>query len=220
MTVKDFDMTSVAELPGFESAMTKDVAGDPTPEQIQNVAFRRSPGKREFFDSLRVANATDHIRQLPAVGQTLHCITRGNYSMFDIVPTTIALIAPATIAELRIATLGFSVKNANDLFGMMDAGKIHAAKIVCSCYFRSTSATIFEHMTAGLKSRGQQIVAMRNHAKIIMMRTTDGQHITIEGSANLRSCRNIEQFAMTNDQALYEFHTAWMDVVLAAGDTK
>ncbi len=220
MTVKDFSMTSIRELRGFESAMTQDVATDPTPEMIKNATFSRKPTKREYFDSLRVANATDHIRELPAQGVSLHCITRGNYSLFDIVPATIAMISPATIAELRIATLGFSVKNANDLFAMIDAGKISAAKIVCSCYFRSTSTEIFEHMTAGLYVRGQKIVAMRNHAKIIMMRTTAGESYTVDGSANLRSCRNTEQFTITNDPQLYDFHSTWMDTVLAAGDTK
>lgn len=220
MRFQDFDMGSVAELPGFEASKREDVPNDATPELIGNLRYSRRPTKRELFDSLRVANATDHIGSLPRRGHTLHCITRGNYSMFDIVPTTLSLIKPAVISELYISTLSFSVKNANDLFEMMDAGGVKLARVICGAYFRANSASIFKHMADGLHARKQKIIGMRNHAKIILMRTTAGHSLTIESSANLRSCRNIEQFCITNDAGLFNFHRTWMETLIEKGDTK
>jgi hypothetical protein len=42
----------------------------------------------------------------------------------------------------------------------------------------------------------------------------DASHYVIESSANLRSCRNIEQFTMTNDRELLTFHRSWMETVI------
>jgi hypothetical protein len=65
-------------------------------------------------------------------------------------------------------------------------------------------------MAAGLERRGQRIIALRNHAKIILARTTAGHDVAIEASANLRSCRNLEVFSLSNDAGLFEFHRDWM----------
>lgn len=44
-----------------------------------------------------------------------------------------------------------------------------------------------------------------------MMRLTDGRTITIESSANLRSCKNMEQMTLYGDPGLYSFHTGWIE---------
>ena len=46
----------------------------------------------------------------------------------------------------------------------------------------------------------------------------DGRCIVNESSANLRSCRNIEQFTMTHDRDLLEFHRQWMAEVMPRVD--
>lgn len=205
------------ELRGFESGHT-DQATDPTPEQLANESHARRPAGRQFVDALNVANAAAHLKELPAAGVTVHYITKGNYSLFDTIPAILSLIAPAVITELYIATLGFSMKNVDALFAMLDRGDVGRARVVCSCYFRSLSAEIYNPMAIGLEKRGQKIAAMRNHAKIILMRTSRGDEITIEGSANLRSCRNVEQFCMTNDAGLLAFHARWMSQVFGEAD--
>jgi len=42
------------------------------------------------------------------------------------------------------------------------------------------------------------------------MELTDGRCVVVESSANLRSCRNIEQFTMSHDRALLQFRRSWM----------
>jgi hypothetical protein len=59
-----------------------------------------------------------------------------------------------------------------------------------------------------------RIAALRSHAKLLLFELTDGRKITVESSANLRSCRNVEQFSMTNDPALLSFHAGWIDELL------
>jgi hypothetical protein len=45
----------------------------------------------------------------------------------------------------------------------------------------------------------------RTHAKIAVF-----GHFSLEGSANLRSCRSIENVAITHDAALASFHAGWI----------
>jgi|GEM_PF-5169257 len=64
-----------------------------------------------------------------------------------------------------------------------------------------------------LPARGGWYCATRSHAKVIAARFTDGRCFVIESSANLRTCRNLEQFAITQDRGLFDFHRQWMESV-------
>lgn len=218
MSIKDFDLGGLREMRGFESGHT-DRATDAAPEMIDNASHVRRPVRREYLDALKVKNAADHLKALPEAGVSVHAVVKGNYAMFDTVGAILGIIAPAVIEDLWLATLGFSAKNAADLFQMFDDGAVKSVRIVASCYFRSLSADIYNPMAAGLEKRGQRIIAMRNHAKIILAKTTAGHHVAIETSGNLRSCRNTEFFVMTNDAGLYEFHRGWMQQLFEKGST-
>ncbi|HVS73155.1 MAG TPA: hypothetical protein VHQ47_18010 [Phycisphaerae bacterium] len=207
--MNEFDASNLPELPGFESGHT-DRPSDARPETLENASHARRAAGREYLQALGVANAAAHLRALPKPGVSLHAIVKGNYPLFDTVGAILRIIAPAAIDELWLATLGFSMKNANNLFAMLDDGDVRRVRVLCSCYFRSLSAEIYNPMAAGLEKRGHEILAMRTHAKIILASTSAGHFITIESSANLRSCRNVEQFVLTNDAGLYEFHRGWM----------
>jgi hypothetical protein len=176
---------------------------------------RRQGGKRETLHLLHVANAAKQIERLPDQGESVHCIMRGNYHAWDLIPAALKLAAPATIDRLYIATLGFNSANAAELVGLLDAGHVAGVTFLCSAYFRDASGETFKPLADQLLERGQRIAAIRTHAKIQAYTLTDGRAIVIESSANLRSCRNIEQFCMTQDRALFDFHAGWIDEVFA-----
>jgi hypothetical protein len=146
--------------------------------------------------------------------ESLHVICRGNFPLWSIVPATLTLANPAIIDSLHIATLGFSHQNAADLLALMDAGQVREVGIVASCYFEKQNPSEFRVMAEGLHDRGQRIVALRSHAKIIAMALSDGRRFTVESSANLRSCRNIEQITFTQSPALHDFHAGWIASVI------
>lgn len=127
------------------------------------------------------------------------------------VPAAMALAAPVTIAALHVATLGFSKANTGALFAMLDAGTIARATLLCSHYFSATSKELYDPMAQGMARRGQTFHSMRTHAKVVAMRFGDGRTVTIESSANLRSCKNVETMTLLGDPDLYAFHTAWID---------
>jgi hypothetical protein len=47
------------------------------------------------------------------------------------------------------------------------------------------------------------------------MKLSDGQQLSVESSANLRSCRNIEQMTLINSPSLHKFHARWIDQLFA-----
>ncbi len=177
----------------------------------------RTTAKRSLVSALQRKNAVADIETLPDLEESLHIICRGNFPLWQIVPAVLALTAPAVIDSLHIATLGFSKQNASELLELIDGGQVKSAAIVCSVYFERQNPAEFKMMADGLAARGQRIVALRSHAKIIAMALSDGRRFAVESSANLRSCRNLEQVTVAQSPALHDFHSRWIDQVISTG---
>lgn len=182
------------------------------PDNLRHV---RRAVRRRFIHALNVQNAAKDLEQLPEPGETYHFIMRGNWHGWDLVPAVLRLAGGPAIELLYVATLGFNKDNAVELANLLDAGRIKRVRFVCSVYFRDATRDIFEFLAAELQARGQELLAMRNHAKLLLFRLEDGRSYVVESSANLRSCRNVEQFALSHDAGLFDFHVAWMDAQLA-----
>jgi hypothetical protein len=204
------------ELSGFEF---HDPAATPTLNSTiglpEDRKFVQQPTARKFIDARQVESLTQTIGTLPAAGEIYHVIICGKSSLWDLVPSTLTLATPSTIRTMWIATLGFSTRNTTELLGMIDAGQVGQVQFICSHYFRATSESLYTPMHDGLVARGQKFLACRSHAKILLLELSDGRRIVAEGSANLRSCKNVEQFTLTHDSALFEFHAAWMEHLFA-----
>jgi hypothetical protein len=196
-----------------------DAPADPTgenfavtvPEDLRHV---RKIAKRNAEEQLRIVNAARHLQAIPQPGESLHLICKGNFAAWDFVPAVLRLVAPATIRRLDIVTLGFSKNNVAELAELIDAKAVGEVGFVFSCYFISTSKVESGFLFETLPQRGVKIAAVRSHSKLLLMETTADQHVVIETSANLRSCRNIEQFTICDDAGLLAFHRAWIDGVI------
>ncbi|MCI0639271.1 MAG: hypothetical protein L0Y70_09355 [Gemmataceae bacterium] len=79
---------------------------------------------------------------------------------------------------------------------------------MCSEFFREHNPDIFAEVLEALP--GQRIAAGRNHCKVVCI-DADGGKFAMEGSANLRTNSNREQFVLVNDAALHDWHAAWID---------
>ena len=142
---------------------------------------------RALLDARRLQNAIEHIGRLPEPGEAFHLVTAKQYSLWHVVKATLHLAAPATIARLTVATLGFSRQNLEELLQLLDAGHIGKVDFLFSVYFKSNEREICERLAHELTTRGQRVVAMLTHAKVLLIETTDGRSYVVESSANLRS---------------------------------
>lgn len=215
MDVPEFDC---GELPSFYGGQAAEGRNASIELQDGLKHVRISETKR-MLHLLHVSNAAKHLDGLPTPGETYHCIMKGNFNGWDLVPATLRLSEPATIKRLDVATLGFNNANIKELCDLIDQKQIGDVSFLCSCYFRDSSKAEYGLLQEQLVKRGGRAAAVRSHAKILLMEMSNGANYVIESSANLRSCRNVEQFSMCDDRELLEFHRGWItELIEGAND--
>lgn len=177
----------------------------------------RKPLRRVFHNAMRTTAAVEALRGLPEAGETWHTIMSGSYDSFDLVDAMLQHAAPALIDDLHLATLGFNAANARRLIALLDAGRVKRCTMIVSCYYEADpkEAEVCYLLSKELPRRGGWYAATRSHAKIIAAAFDDGRRFVVESSANLRTCRNLEQFTITHDGPLFDFHRSWMEEVYA-----
>jgi hypothetical protein len=177
--------------------------------------------KARLVEARQARTARDALAELPDAEQSVHLVISGRFALFDFVPATLAM-AGCKIESLHIATLGFSTRNISKLVEMVDAAQIDRVWLMCSHYFAGTSAKIYDPAAEEFRKRPVRMnfLSIRTHAKILLIAFEDGRRLTFESSANLRSCKNIEQASAFGSPAIYEFHRAWMDELFLAGEVK
>jgi len=196
----------VRQLPGMD-----DFIPDTVPKDLM---LRRAVMKRAMVDARRCKNAIEKIIVLPKPGESLHFIVDGLFEPCDLIPATRRLSDPAVIKRLDATTLGLNNDNTACIARGMDQGKILAANILVSHYFKSVDKEEYAFLKQEIEQRGGQVNGVRTHCKIILMEMTDGNCFTIEGSGNFRSCQSIEQFVISNDRDLLLFHREWIESYL------
>lgn len=179
-------------------------------------SFTRRPSRRLFHDYRANPDAYKHLEHMPQLGESLHGVISGKYALFEIIPALIERTGKK-IDDLHLATLSFNKQNAADLLNLLDDGQIRRVGLLVSYYFKSTSRPLYDALVPQLRERGQKVLAMRTHAKIILARMEDGSKYVAESSANLRSSVNVEQFVLTQCPDLYDFHHGWIEGELLHG---
>lgn len=183
-------------------------------EAGKDYRYLSPPRKRELVDATSVANCLKNLDHLPDRDCSLHVIMRGNFVFSDIIPTVLKLGSPATIEYLAVTTLGFSKRASAIILDTIDSGNARSVDFICTDYFERVDNEICQEFRLELTRRNCRFASAKSHAKIVLFKLTDGRCFTVEGSANIRSCRNIEQFALTQDPALLAFHRDWIGKVI------
>lgn len=169
--------------------------------------------RRLFYDLATAKRAAAGLGRLPDPDESFHCVMGGDYHGFDLV-IAVHELARAPVDSLHLATLGFNRHNISHLCAMLDSGAVGRVDVMCSEYFSGADFETYGYAKAELGRRGFRCVATRNHAKILLFAIGDRRFV-IESSANLRSCNNLEQFALFQSAPLYEFHRAWIERVMS-----
>lgn len=203
----------VQKLPGMPSRPEK-VDGIPP-----DLLHRRRAARRLLVDGRHERNAVELLRSLPEQGESLHFVVDGRFEPCDLIPVTRGLVKPSTIRNLVISTLGLNRDNVACIANGMDQGKIEAVTLICSHYFAKSEPQSFRFLCDEIHKRGGRVAGLRIHAKLMLMEISDGRCFTVEGSGNLRACSSIEQFVMTNDRELFEFHSRWMTELVERSET-
>jgi hypothetical protein len=163
---------------------------------------RHQPTRRRHEDHRHHGALAGVLDPLPTAGETVHLIIHGGVPLSAVVWHVVDQNPPA---DLVISTLGFSRHFIHELIDRMQTGQITSGVVVCSNYFSRADAAEYQEARELLTPWPCRLTDARTHAKIAVF-----GHFSMEGSANLRSCRSVENVAVTNDRALAEFHRQWI----------
>lgn len=181
--------------------------------------LRRRATSRRMFNFSAITNAVALLKKLPEAGETFHLAMDTSFNGYDLIAAVIQL-ADQPCRELVVSTLATNQRAVAGFKGMMDAGQLGKLTVALSVYFRDADREACQQITAALKSIGAAVHTLRIHAKLCLF-DFGNRHFVAEGSGNLRSCRCIEQLALTNDRQLFDFyHNTVKNIVKHETDTK
>ncbi len=187
--------------------------GLPSPARPAAGDFRRRA--RAFKASLRrkaqLKKAAEVIPHLPGPGESLHTLLTGFFD-FCLVLTCVIRSRPCPCDHARIATLSFGPKNTQEMARWLDEGLVGRLTLLCADFMAKASPEVYQGAVAELVGqRGQTVGSARCHAKVVTLAFADGLRLSFEGSANLRTNRNLENLSVVNDPGLHDFHAGWID---------
>jgi hypothetical protein len=148
------------------------------------------------------------ITEIPKKGYSYHMVSVGLYDFYTIIPTFVGLLDGIEI--LYGSTWTMNRDNAIDILSLFDKGLVKEINILTGLYFKRRETAVYSTLLNGLKERKQRFIASKNHTKIILMKK-DENYIVTEGSANFTMNPRVEQFVMSNDKELFDFHKSWME---------
>jgi hypothetical protein len=185
-----------------------ETAGQITPRSIRKF-YKRKTEIQGQQDSLR-----DILQTYPAPNESVHVLSAAKFNFWTCCPVMVDWIGATE--DLYISTWTANRNNVVELFQLFDAKKITGRIIfITGLYFKSREPAVFAMLAEGLLRRGGKLKAFENHAKVMLLNNAEcGVWLSIEGSANLTSNPRLEQFVITNDKDLHNFHASWMQEAL------
>jgi hypothetical protein len=162
----------------------------------------------------QLAQAADALAVLPGPGETVHALMTGRYDLMHVLVALIDRLGP--VDAMRVATLCYNGRNLAEMVGLLDSGRVQRLTLLCSSFFRNHNKGLWEETLTRFRERGQRAAAARSHAKVVTFAFTSGRHLTVEGSANLRSNGNREQLLLADGAALHDWHANWIDDLVTA----
>lgn len=172
---------------------------------------------RRRFAALKEAGAI--VEVLPGEGESLHAIMTGFYDLMHVLIAMIDRLGSKCL-EMRIATLSMSARNVQELVSLIDLGKVASISILVSHFFSKHDPDIFKSLLTEFGSRNQLVGVARSHAKMVTMSMEDGGQWTIEGSANLRTNRNLEQVTVSRDARLHDWAAQWISEMVTKNEQR
>lgn len=185
-------------------------------ERLAARAILRKAVKHVMRYESKIEVAAD-LAFMPAKGETIHVISTGYFDHWSLIPVYCGLLGGQGLTFYG-TTWTMNRENALDLLRLYDEKIVTSIAMFTGTYFKRRSTAVYSTLVHGLMQRKDcTFTAFKNHTKITLLDNGDDT-IVIEGSANYTENQNAENYTVSNDRDLYNFHRAWMDRV--KDDTK
>jgi ABC-type ATPase involved in cell division len=186
----------------FTSVVDRDAA------KVSSAAVAKALRRRGRPKLIALSCHYDVLAHLPAPGESLHALMTGRYDLCDLLDVLLYRLGNAL--AVRIATLSFNERNARRMIEWTTSATVGRLTVLCSRFFVEHNHEVYEPLRQAL-TVPHRIASSRNHCKVACFHFADGCKLALEGSANLRTNGNLEQFCLLHDDDLHDWHAQWID---------
>lgn len=171
------------------------------------VMRRRIPASRVIEDQRRAASAAAVVAQLERDGTELVGLTRGQFSLTELVEAVLAKTGPA---ELGISTWTAASASVEAMLRLLQTGQITGCRwLVDTTFVRRVPALVAEIR----RQFGDDAIRVtRTHAKFVTVRN-DRWQVAIRSSMNLNQNPRMESYEMGHDPELCNWLVGVLDDV-------
>lgn len=174
------------------------------PAIIQQSVARR-PIRRKSADSFRRESAAEAIQSLDRDGFELFGLTRGQFSLTDMI---VAILAKTGPAKLSISTWTAARADVETMLDLMRSGQVTG----CRWLVDQTFVRRAPELAAAIRERfGHDAIRVtRTHAKFVLLES-ERWRVALRSSMNLNQNPRLESFQVGHDPELCDFLGAAMD---------
>ena len=169
---------------------------------------RPCTAKLERRRAAMLKTATEAVAVLPGRGEAVHCLMTGYYDLMHVLVLLAERLGP--IQRLRIATLSYNARNLAELVRLLEERRVESLTLLCSSFFKDHNKDLFARTQEAFAARPARVSADRSHCKVVCVQTAEVK-LVLEGSANLRTNRNIEQLTLIHQEEIHDWHATWID---------
>lgn len=169
---------------------------------------------RDIRDLRRRETAAEAVAGLSLDGRETFGLTRGQFSLIDLIESALAITGPA---ELAISTWTAANTDISTTLALVASGRITAARWLVDLTFVRRCPQLVARIrdTFG----GNAIRVTRNHAKFCVI-TNDKWQVVLRTSMNLNHNPRLEDFTIAHDPELAAFLLTAINDIWAKQDRK
>jgi hypothetical protein len=184
-------------------------APDPVvdPAVISQSVIKRPIPKREILDLRRVQCATEAVATLERDGMELFGLTKGQFSLTDMIEAILAKTGPA---DLSISTWTAANGDVSRMLELLSSGAIRSCRWLVDLTFMRRCPQLTSEIRA--KFGANAIRVTKTHAKFCTI-TNDEWQIALRSSMNLNQNPRLESFQVGHDPELCRFLSGVMDEI-------
>jgi hypothetical protein len=169
------------------------------PSCIQQAVVKRPIPKREISDLRRAQSAAEAIASLERDGCELFGLTRGQFSLTDMIEAVLDKTGPA---ELSISTWTAANSDVSRMLELLKAGKIKSCRWLVDLTFMRRCPQLASEIRS--KFGHNAIRVTKTHAKFCTLVNNDWQ-VALRSSMNLNQNPRLESFQIGHDPELCHF---------------
>ncbi|MCT0247668.1 hypothetical protein [Synechococcus sp. CS-205] len=176
------------------------------PDCIQKAVVKR-PIRRQSAQDYRRDSAVEIVKNLERDGMELFGLTRGQFSLSDLIEAVLDKIGPA---EMEISTWTAAHADVERMMVLMESGKVTG----CRWLVDQTFVRRVPELAARIRETfgDDSIRVTRTHAKFVTLRSEEWA-VALRSSMNLNQNPRLESFQVAHDPELCDFLSAAFDDV-------